>query len=144
MTKEEFEERVYGICVVVMMGAKQELNELFEDEICSQIIEQHMGRLIWNGNIQYEDTDTGFGFSLDNPIHTCRISQNKFYIKKLHEAKKSIIATHRYGCYRSPISGHLVDRYLVCYISGKDKISFKIIYIDPYCEEMSDKFPEGF
>lgn len=144
MTKEEFEERVYGICVIVMMGAKQELNELFEDELSRQIIEHNMSRLIWDENIQYEDTDTGFGFSLDNPIHTCRISQNKFYIKKLHEAKKSLIATHRYGCYSSPIPGHLVDRYLVCYMSGKDKISFKVIYIDPYCEEMSDKFPEGF
>lgn len=144
MIKKEFEEKIYSLCFILTMGAKKELNELFEDEVCRQIIEQHIGKLIWDENIQYEDTDTGFGFSVDNPIHTCRISQNKIYIKKLHEAKKSIIATHRYGCYRSSVPGHLVDRYLVCYISGKDKISFKIIYIDPYCEQMSDKFPEGF
>ena len=144
MTREEFEKKIMtGIDLVKDIG-KIAIDELPHSRFHKAMIGNIMEHLYFKYPFDYGDTDIGFGFSIEDPIHASCISGNRYYLKLLHETKGNIIATLRFGCYRSPNSDHLIDKYLICYLSKEKEIKFKTIYIDPYCEEMSDKFPNGF
>lgn len=87
-----------------------------------------------------------FAFSVDNAVHATSIGSAENYIRKLKYKGQSISFYREGSCVDN--ENNIIDCYHLFYIKKKlfknERIDLGIIYINPYCNDMSVNPPKGF